>query len=95
MGLDQRAYSIKNEKGDIYSESDIFSGYVNTDKCKFVWRKHARLQTFMEKLCFLKTRFSADEFNCYSIKLTMEEIEDLEEKVKTEQLPFCPGGFFY
>ena len=62
----------------------------------FYWRKHSRLQDFMEKLWVEKTGRRDVELNCNDLELTMADINRLEEawdiefaKNKSE------GGFFY
>jgi hypothetical protein len=62
----------------------------------FYWRKHARLQDFMEQLWVEKTGRPDVELNCNDLELTIADIDRLEEawdiefaKNKSE------GGLFY
>lgn len=62
---------------------------------QFIWRKHAKLQEFMEALFEERTGRSADELNCANFELTKPDIETLEDLVKAGKLPSSSGGFFY
>ncbi len=79
MGLDQHAYR------------------KDRDTCDkdFYWRKHAKLQTWMEQLYTEKTGLSADCFNCVELELTLADIERLEADIRNGQLPESSGGFFF
>jgi hypothetical protein len=81
MGLDQYAYSKhKGDKESTFTE-------------KFYWRKHSKLQLFMEKLYFNKIQKEA--FNCKPLELTQEDVDELREMIKNNELPKCSGGFFW
>jgi hypothetical protein len=87
MGLDQYAYS-KNSEGE---EAELA-----------YWRKHNRLQGWMEDLWEAKGRPNYEptdngalgDFNCVNLYLDMEDLDDLEEAVCAKALPLC-GGFFF
>jgi hypothetical protein len=88
MGLDQYAYA----SSEIKSEDREEIGY---------WRKHNRLQGWMEKLWEDKGRphFNDIEnplgdFNCQPVELTLSDIEQLEAHVENKALPET-GGFFF
>ncbi len=83
MGLDQYAYVKTPESGD------------EGESPKFVWRKHSKLQTFMEALYTERTGLSASDLNCGELKLETADIDTLEQAVKRSALPHCEGGFFY
>ena len=85
MGLDQYAYA--ESKGEQISLAD--------------WRKHNRLQGWMEELWIEKGRPNAltednpmGDFNCIPLRLTSEDIDDLEEAINNFDLPET-GGFFF
>jgi hypothetical protein len=84
MGLDQYAYTIDN----------------NGEKEELTyWRKHPNLQGWMENLWESKGRPNAHEdhpyeFNCVSLELTMEDIDNLEKAVTNADLPETVGFFF-
>lgn len=87
MGLDQYAYS-KNSNGD-----EVELAY---------WRKHNRLQGWMEELWYSKGKPNYDptnndvlgDFNCVSLYLDAQDLDDLEEAVCAKALP-STGGFFF
>ena len=83
MGPDQYAYVKTPESGD------------EGESPKFVWRKHSKLQTFMEGLYTERTGLSASDLNCGELKLETADIDTLEQAVKGGALPHCEGGFFY
>ena len=86
MGLDQSAYATKGNKTDTLAS----------------WRKHNRLQGWMEDLWESKGRPNFDsseanpmgDFNCIPVELTMEDIDSLEDAILNYNLPET-GGFFF
>jgi len=61
------------------------------------WRKHNRLQGWMENLWLSKgglAQGGRGEFNCVRLFLTAEDIDDLERAIKNRDLPQTQG-FFY
>jgi len=86
MGLDQYAYSRPPRKRN--SDNDIQIGE---------WRKHNRLQGWMEDLWQSKGCPNANEdgdFNCAVLPLTSEDIDSLEEAILNFELPETDGFFF-
>lgn len=86
MGLDQYAYARPPRKRN--SDNDIQIGE---------WRKHNRLQGWMENLWQSKGCPNANEdydFNCVPLQLTSEDIDSLEEAVLNFELPETDGFFF-
>ncbi|WP_299832095.1 hypothetical protein [uncultured Roseobacter sp.] len=83
MGLDQYAYRKTPETGE------------EGDSPAFVWRKHAKLQTFMEHLYTARTGLDASDLNCGELRLYAADIDRLETAAKAGTLPACAGGFFY
>lgn len=87
MGLDQYAYY------NDFEGEEIEIGY---------WRKHNRLQGWMEELWENKGRPNYEkvdnggmgDFNCVPVELTSEDLDDLEDAVCGKSLPSC-GGFFF
>jgi hypothetical protein len=57
------------------------------------WRKHNRLQGWMENLWHSKNP-SGGEFNCVKLFLTLEDIEALERDIEAKDLPETSGFFF-
>ena len=83
MGLDQYAYVKTPETGE------------EGESPEFVWRKHSKLQTFMETLYTERTGLSAADLNCGELTLETTDIDALEQAVNGSALPQCDGGFFY
>ena len=80
MGLDQYAYRKTPETGE------------EGDSPAFVWRKHAKLQTFMEHLYTARTGLDASNLNCGELRLDAADIDRLETAAKAGTLPACAGG---
>ena len=77
MGLDQYAYRVK-EDGE---RTEIA-----------YWRKHNRLQGWMENLYI--TKGGTEEFNCVDVEIGWEDIIRLQEDVTNRSLPNTQGFFF-
>ncbi len=86
MGLDQYAYITKQA---MESDSEIPPAKLE----EFYWRKHPRLQEFMELLWV--ERGNTDEFNCQLLELTKEDVLSLLAGVSNCELPVSGGGFFF
>jgi hypothetical protein len=86
MGLDQYAYAREIVKSDDEEEPvDIDIAY---------WRKHNRLQGWMENLYRDKHPDSDRDFNCVDLELTAEDLDRLEQDVIDKALPRTEGFFF-
>jgi len=86
MGLDQYAYAREIVKSDDEEEPvDIDIAY---------WRKHNRLQGWMENLYRDKHPDSDRDFNCVDLELTAEDLDRLEQDVLDTALPRTEGFFF-
>ena len=85
MGLDQYAWARERE------EENNPKGHDH----KFEWRKHAKLQEFMEQKFVEKTGHSAVDLNCGELELDAQTISELEERIRTNQMPRSQGGYFY
>ena len=90
MGLDQFAYRrLPDEDSD---------GNITITE----WRKHNRLQGWMEQLWNDKGRpFNGElddnpmgSFNCVEVEVTLSDLEQLEAHVENKSLPET-GGFFF
>jgi len=86
MGLDQYAYA-ENKDGEQEALTD--------------WRKHNRLQGWMEDLWNEKGRPNAEtennpmgDFNCVPLELDLDDIDRLEADLDDFNLPET-GGFFF
>lgn len=59
----------------------------------FYWRKHPDLHGWMESL--YRAKGGEDpSFNCNSVRLTSEDLDALEQAVKSSELPDTVGYFF-
>lgn len=76
MGLDQYASQVKGEDAQELA----------------YWRKHNRLQGWMEDLYARKG--GEGEFNCVDLELTEEDLDELESAIDNRNLPET-GGFFF
>ena len=90
MGLDQFAYRrLPDEDSD---------GNITITE----WRKHNRLQGWMEQLWEDKGRPFNGElddnpmgvFNCVEVEVTLSDLEQLEAHVENKSMPET-GGFFF
>jgi hypothetical protein len=94
MGLDQYAFINPREEQRTDDQGNSFT--VKIAEQDFYWRKHSRLQDFMEELFVAKTGRPATELNCYDMELTMADINKLEGAWHNGyEENVCDGGFFY
>lgn len=80
MGLDQYAYT-RDREGNSEKQTELA-----------YWRKHNRLQGWMEWLWFHKG--NRGKFNCDEVELTPEDIDLLEKTITNKELPKTEGFFF-
>jgi hypothetical protein len=92
MGLDQYAYvraqerKVKEASGEEYTTVD--SGQ------EFYWRKHSRLQEFMDRLW--RDKGNEQVFNCQNMELTEDDLLRLQEAINNRYADHpCEGGFFW
>lgn len=90
MGLDQYAYSRPPRKRNSDDDVQLME-----------WRKHNRLQGWMQQLWENKgcpnAQTEGDEmgdFNCVELQLTAQDIDDLEYSINNFELPEA-NGFFW
>jgi len=96
MGLDMYAYRHKGEMltdEDRKKQDDLPK---DRKPIQFAdWRKHNRLQGFMQELWDRKTGYtSLGDFNCTPLYLNKEELDMLEKQIETRTLPETSGFFF-
>tara|TARA_E500000318_G_C3512513_1_gene192932 strand:- start:333 stop:746 length:414 start_codon:yes stop_codon:yes gene_type:complete len=98
MGLDAHAGFQKPMPAKNVEPIDVY----DTLEAPYYWRKHARLQQFMMVLWHEKKGeetplgVMGSDFNGGNILWLLEEdILKLQDAVKTDNLPFCPDGFFW
>jgi len=90
MGLDQYAYSRPPRKRNSDDDVQLME-----------WRKHNRLQGWMQQLWENKgcpnAQTEGDEmgdFNCVELQLTKQDIDDLEYTIENFEFPEA-NGFFW
>ena len=94
MGLDQYGMIGCTTEKRVDDAGNEFEVKIADDD--FYWRKHARLQDFMEKLWVEKTGRPAIELNCEDMVLTEGDINKLEGAIHNGYVEnVCDGGFFY
>ena len=87
MGLDQYAKKVKRK----YNSETLTETIVKTEIA--YWRKHNALEGYMSDLYRTKT---GDEgvFNCKTLTLDSDDLDDLEKAVINNDLPETDGFFF-
>ena len=92
MGLDQYA-NVRNKNINF---DKVYSDDYKPQRDGFVWRKHSRLQTFMQGKYFDKNP-NAEDFNGNDeLILDKKIIEELRQEIKSGyRSSFCEGGFFW
>jgi len=105
MGLDQYAY-VAAQAGardayyddENYDKNDADPTKIREPRELAYWRKHPNLQGHMERLWLRKNPELQDDtqasFNCVELELTWEDIDELEQAVRHNQLPQTTGFFF-
>ena len=86
MGLDQNAYQVKSDY-----DSDTKTETTTKTELHY-WRKHNRLQGWMEEL--YRSKGGQDEFNCVDVRINEEDLDTLEQAILDKELPET-GGFFF
>ena len=94
MGLDQYGGWLETPTKEEELHAKLVNSGEEFTECAFDWRKHAKLQEFMEILWFNKYQ-NTEEFNCKNMPLDKEDILNLQAAVKGEELPKSDGGLFF
>jgi hypothetical protein len=102
MGLDQYAVSFPNKevkimvskKKILIEEYDPQVDFKVPDESKELayWRKHPNIQGWMENLYINKG--GTGDFNCVPVRLTWDDLCQLEKDIKNNALPHTEGFFF-
>lgn len=83
MGLDMYAFSVP--EGTTLED--------NEDKCEMAyWRKFNALHGWMEEL--YRSRGGSGTFNCVPVKLTSDDLDELERTINENALEPTEGFFF-
>jgi hypothetical protein len=93
MGLDMFAWRVTKENalGDFEIAKDE-DGSSKVDEM-FYWRKHHDLHGWMQDLYRTKGG-TKQSFNCVPVRLTLEDLDQLEKDIKASELPETTGFFF-
>lgn len=87
MGLDMYVYATCE---DLAMTVDI--KVAMTDIMIHQWRKHPNLHGWMEQL--YRRKGGTAEFNCVGVKLTEDDLRELETTITSHKLPDTCGFFF-
>ena len=93
MGLDMYAWKVKAE--DALGDFSIAKDEEGQSKIEemFYWRKHHDLHGWMENL-YRQKGGEKDSFNCVPVRLTEDDLFELEQDVRRKELPETTGFFF-
>ena len=86
MGLDMFAMITTEEP-----TSDVDFKIENAGELHY-WRKHPNLHGWMEQLYFKKG--GSKTFNCTPVRLTKDNLDDLDRAIQHNALPPTQGFFF-
>ena len=86
MGLDQTAYQVKSDY-----DSDTKTETTTKTEIHY-WRKHNRLQGWMEELW--RSKGGSGEFNLVDVHIDEDDLDRLETAILNKELPKT-GGFFF
>ena len=92
MGLDMYAFRVAKQ----YATGDFEIAKTNEDVQHeeiMYWRKHHDLHGWMERLYRVKGG-DKPSFNCVPVRLTMEDLNNLERDILDNKLPETQGFFF-
>ena len=96
MGLDMYASKVK-PVGEFKLEKSVDFDFGKDDKVEefFYWRKHHDLHGWFAKL-YQEKGGSNFDFNCSTVELTNEDLDELEVDLNSHKLPetvgFCFGN---
>lgn len=94
MGLDMYAFRVRTEDalGDFEIAKTTDDSRVGCEEIMY-WRKHHDLHGWMERLYRAKGG-TKESFNCVPVRLTMEDLQNLEKDVLADNLPQTQGYYF-
>ncbi|MCP5391920.1 MAG: phosphoglycerate kinase [Sphingomonadaceae bacterium] len=89
MGLDMYAYSTAAHA----ITRDVDFNIDELDATRFhTWRKHPNLHGWMEHL--YTDKGGVELFNCVPVRLTLDDLSELEHVIRSGELPETNGFFF-
>ena len=88
-------YAWKVKAEDAISDFDIAKDEDGQSKIEemYYWRNHHDLHGWMENL-YRQKGGEKDSFNCVPVRLTEEDLFELEQDVRRKNLPETTGFFF-
>ena len=86
MGLDQYAYKVKRD----YNYEEKTETITKVEIA--YWRKHNALEGYMCDL--FRSKGGDGEFNCRTLPLNNDDLNELEETINKKELPETEGFFF-
>jgi hypothetical protein len=89
MGLDMYAFSVAKNDGN---ENFVIAEDNERSEIAY-WRKHHDLHGWFERLYRTKGG-QAESFNCIPVRITKEDLDNLQEDVLSNSLPATTGFFF-
>jgi len=106
MGLDAYAGFQEPQPENVEPINDDAFYETLQGNDEFYWRKHARLQEYMQRLWRVRTfgddakywqglRMDGKHDYAEVMFLEKQDIEKLQKLVENNDLPFCPDGFFW
>lgn len=96
MGLDMFSWAVKENdlpESDRTLEADVALGDKVPKEEIYYWRKHHDLHGWMENL-YIKKGGKDSQFNCNTVRLTLEDLDELENDLRQHNLPETTGFFF-
>lgn len=91
MGLDMYVWRVK--AADVIDDFHFGKDENEFREELFYWRKHHDLHGWMENL-YRQKGGTAESFNCVPVRLTLEDLDQLQEDILNELLPETRGFFF-
>lgn len=91
MGLDM--YAFVTASGAIAQDVDFDTSALPATSELHYWRKHPNLHGWMEQLYFAKGG-QREVFNCTPVRLTLDDLAELELAITSGNLPPTSGFFF-
>jgi hypothetical protein len=93
MGLDMYAFRVRQDLAVNDFEIDRDQEGDGVEEIAY-WRKHHDLHGWMENLYRKRSGNHDGYFNCQPLRLTLEDLDNLETDIRHRKLPNTRGFFF-
>jgi len=97
MGLDMfvnKVMILEDKTKEVNTEFLEETGLASGESIEIhYWRKHPDMHGMMEEI-YREKGGREEEFNCIEVYLDSEDIDKIEEQIKTGDLPLTEGFFF-